>query len=77
LDLDKRYKPEQSESIYSLLNKLNGTATIFSECLKSGKDSTTNNETAEGISIDIQKTYQFVDKSVKNMKKKGKGLSIK
>lgn len=77
MDLDKRYKPEQSESIYSLLSKLNGTATIFSECLKSGKDQTNNNETAEGISIDIQKTYQFVDKSVKNMKKKGKGLSIK
>lgn len=76
MDLDKKYKPEQSESIYSLLSKLNGTATIFSECLKSGKEQSSN-ETAEGISLDIQKTYQYVDKSVKNMKKKGKGLSIK
>lgn len=58
------------------MGKLNGTATIFSECLKSGKDQSSN-ETAEGISIDIQKTYQYVDKSVKNMKKKGKGLTIK
>lgn len=38
LDLDKKYKPEQSESIYSLFGKLNGTATIFSDCIKSGKE---------------------------------------
>ena len=58
LDLDKRYKPEQSESIYSLLGKLNGTATIFSECLKSGKEEqTSSNEIAASVSIDIQKTY--------------------
>jgi hypothetical protein len=38
LELEKKYKPEQSESIYSLLGKLNGNATIFSECLKSGKE---------------------------------------
>jgi hypothetical protein len=78
LDLDKRYKPEQSESIYSLLGKLNGTATIFSECLKSGKEQhTTTNEVAEAISIEIRKTYQFVDKSVKDLKKRGKGFTIK
>ena len=47
LDLDKKYKPEQSESIYSLLGKLNGTASIFSECLRSGKEKqTSSNEVA-------------------------------
>lgn len=29
LDLDKKYKPPQTESIHLLLGKLNGTANIF------------------------------------------------
>ena len=78
LDLDKKYKPEQSESLYSLFGKLNGTAAIFSECLKSGKEQlTSSNEVANAVSIEIQKTYQFVDKSVKDLKKRGKGYTIK
>jgi len=59
-----------------LLGKLNGIAEIFTECLKSGKDVTNNNEAAESIAIDIHRTHIVVDKAVKNLRKKGKGISI-
>ena len=47
LELDKKYKPAQTESIYSLLKNLNGIAAIFIDCLKSGKGSSENDVAAD------------------------------
>ena len=77
LDLEKIYKPEQSESILGLLVKLNGIAEIFTDCLKSGKEQVNSNEAAEGISLDIQRTFSLVDKAIRSLKKKKKSLTIK
>ena len=33
IEIDKRYKPTQTEPIYKLLGKMNDLATIFLSCL--------------------------------------------
>jgi hypothetical protein len=45
--------------------------------LKSGKEQANTNEAAESIAIDIHKTHIVVDKAVRSLKKKGKGISVK
>lgn len=42
LEIDKKYKPVQTESIYNLLKNLHGIAQIFLDCLKSGKGGSEN-----------------------------------
>jgi len=37
MEIEKNFKPEQTESVHSLLGKLNNISEIFLECLKSGK----------------------------------------
>lgn len=36
-----------------------------------------SNEVAEGISLDIQRTFALVDKAIRSLKKKKKNLTIK
>ena len=50
LELDKKYKPTQTESIYNLLKNLYGIAQIFLDCLKSGKSSS-ESDVAAAIAI--------------------------
>lgn len=52
LEIDPKYKPSQTESIFKLLGKLHGIAQIFIDCLKSGK-SAHENEVAAIIATEI------------------------
>jgi hypothetical protein len=77
LEIEKSYKPEQTESIHSLLGKLNNISEIFLECLKSGKETSAENQNTESLATEIQKTFQFIDKAVRNISKSKSVMTIK
>lgn len=68
LEISKEYKPEQTESIYSLLGKLSKTADIFLSCINTSKEELPN-KAAEEIAHDIHVTYQEVQKAVEDLNK--------
>lgn len=63
LQISAEYKPEQTESAYSLLAKLNKTADIFISCMKTNKEEAAN-KTAEDIGHDIKATYNEVKTAI-------------
>jgi hypothetical protein len=78
LEIEKTYKSEQTESVHSLLGKLNNISEIFLECLKSGKEtSNIENQNTEELATEIQKTFQFIDKAVRNLSKCKNSMTIK
>jgi hypothetical protein len=60
IEIDQRYKPNQTEPIYKLLGKMNDLATIFLSCLNQQQNIETTSGVSESLSRDICKTNTIV-----------------
>lgn len=58
VELDKHYKPVQTDPVYKLVDKLNDLAKIFLSCLKSGSGS--ESEVPEKLAKDVTHTHEVI-----------------
>lgn len=58
VEIDKRYKPVQTEPIFKLMDKLNDLAKIFLSCLQSGAGA--ESEVPERLAKDVAATHETI-----------------
>ena len=58
VEVDKRYKPVQTEPIFKLMDKLNDLAKIFLSCLQNGSGA--ESEVPERLAKDVAATHEVI-----------------